>query len=128
MEKGDEFISNLYRKSEMKVIRKILEEMADDKEKVPKFKGGRFSRGNKGDYDYEKGDKVKDKFSFGSVNWRDHGPEPNDLQTLFINVIMYRLTKYMSLDCKLVMSPNGKFIYLVTKADPQDLARIAEEE
>ncbi len=128
MDKGDDLISNLYRKSELKIISELLDEMKDDRDKVQKYKGGRFTRGEKGDYDKIKGDKVKDKLSFGKTNWEDNGPYPEDLQTLFINIMMYRLTKYMSLDCKLVMSANGKFIYLVTKADPQDLARIAEEE
>jgi hypothetical protein len=60
-------------------------------------------------------------------NWFDRGPEPKDLTTLVINIFLYRINVGLSLESQTVMSINGDYIYIVVKADDQDLRRIAEE-
>ena len=45
---------------------------------------------------------------------------------MIMNMMIHRLTNEVSLDCRFVMSSNGKNIYLVVKADEKDLARVAE--
>ena len=60
--------------------------------------------------------------------WTDTGGEPRDVLTLIMNMLVYRFTQNGALSCQLVLSKNGKFIYLVLKADNRSLANVAEEE
>jgi hypothetical protein len=85
---------------------------------IPMYKGGRFtSTGKRG----------KGVEAYSRINWDDNGPEPKDLTSLIINILMYRLSNQVSLDTQLVMSANGSFIYIVVKADEGDICKVADQ-
>ena len=45
-----------------------------------------------------------------------------------LNILVYKLGVGLSLDSKLVMSGDGKFIFVCIRGDIKDLKRVAEEE
>jgi len=49
------------------------------------------------------------------------------LTSLILNILMYKFSVKLSLDTKLMISDNGKFIYLIIRSDVKDLKTIAEE-
>ena len=118
MERKNEIMKKKYRKAEAKVIFELLEGMADKHGKVPKYKGGRFEKIE------EEG--TNSNNSLTKVRWVDRGGEPKDVLTLIMNMMIYRFTHNGALCCQYVMSTNGKFIYLVSKADNKSLMKAAE--
>ena len=62
------------------------------------------------------------------MRWIDNGGEPKDLTSLMLNILVYKLGVGLSLDSKLVMSGDGKFIFVCIRGDIKDLKRVAEEE
>ena len=117
------------RAAEEKVFRDILEEMQDEKGKIRKFKGGRWGKieGKKPLKITKNLEMDEDEYEESQTLWHDYGGAPRDLTTLMINILMYKFSVKLSLDTKLMMSVNGKFLYLVLRSDIKDLKSIAEE-
>jgi hypothetical protein len=112
------------------VLREIISGMENEHGKVKINKGGRFKRIDKQSTTDSKQkldeEETKEEIDI-TPNWFDHGPEPKDLITLVLNIFLYRINVGLSLESLTVMSINGDYIYIVVKADEQDLRRIAEE-
>ena len=117
----------------LEVIREIIESIADhDTNKVKKFKGGRFTKieekeegeqaGLTDRQKEEKEDEIRIK-----PKWIDNGAKPTDLAGLVFNIFLYKINIGLRLDSRSIMSLNGDTIYVVIKADDNDLRRAAEQ-
>lgn len=58
--------------------------------------------------------------------WEMHGTAPKDYQTLIRNFIQTKLALHVGLKTRLLLSSNGKFIFLMLAADEVDLQNEAE--
>ncbi len=117
------------RKAEEEVFSEILKGMQDEKGKIPKFKGGRFERiPGKKPLKIKKDTKLNaEEYEDTQTLWNDRGGEPKDLTSLIINVMLYKFSAVLSLDCKIMMSVSGKILYLCLRSDIKDLKDVAEE-
>lgn len=122
--------SIIMQRAHEEVLREIINGMENEQGKVKTYKGGRFEKIDKqattdGKQKLDE-ENAKEEVDI-TPNWFDHGPEPRDLTTLVFNIFLYRINVGLSLESQNVMSINGDYIYIVVKADEQDLRRIAEE-
>ena len=88
--------------------------MEDDHGKVKRYRGGRFEQKEQ---DILKKFLPKTKEELLKLQWLDTGNEPKDITTLCLNIIVYKLSHCLSMDCKIVMSATGEDLYIVMKAD-----------
>lgn len=134
-----------FQEAHEETVLEILDELADEDGKVKMFKGGRFERIIS--FEEEKETKTKEmhrkrmqkrkiekehgksaaKFldEEEEVNidpdWIDHGPKPRDVTTLILNILQYKLNVDLCLETSMVLSLDGNYIFLVVKADINDM-------
>jgi hypothetical protein len=130
MEMENDIQTLIMQRAHEEVLREILKDMEDENGKIKTYKGGRYERINKDrtkDGEEKKdGMESEDELDI-SPKWIDHGPKPKDLATLVLNVFLHKINVGLSLESKTIMSLNGNYIYIVIRADEQDLRNIAEE-
>lgn len=113
------------------VVYEILKDMANEEGKVKKFKGGRFEKIEKNEVDKDKPVHIEEEGTKDEIDispkWFDRGPAPKDVATLVYNIFLHKINVGLSLESQSVMSIDGTKIYVVVKADEQDLKRTAEK-
>jgi hypothetical protein len=130
MEMENDIQTLIMQRAHEEVLREILKDMEDENGKIKTYKGGRYERiekeSTKDDKEKEEEVESEDELEI-SPKWIDHGPKPRDLTTLVLNIFLHKINVGLSLESQTIMSLNGKYIYIVVRADEQDLKNIAEE-
>ena len=103
----------------------MLENMAGNEKGILKKSGGRFHKVGSADDPQTSGN--VDDFEFEADPYVDTGNYKADFASFMMNTMIFKLTRVLGFDTVLLMSKDGKNLYLLVRAEEKDLKKLAHQ-